>query len=154
MAKLHGPWAGRVTRSLIMFNWFMLMSYFLVALANTYSIIGEEIQSSMGAPPLCSYWISLIAAATIAPAMQVRTFHHMALMSTVSLLGMIAMVGSLSGWCNPEVLTDAAITQIGIGIAALALYPEPGKEAPAVADLFPKEMVREPRRPQRGGAQD
>ena len=42
----------------------------------------------------------------------------------------------------PEVLTDAAIAQIGIVIAALALYPEPGKEPPAVADLFPKQMVR------------
>ena len=55
------------------------------------------------------------------------------------------MAGATPGGSESELLTDAAIAQIGIVIAALALYPEPGKEAPAVVDLWPKKMVRENR---------
>ena len=111
MGALHGIHFQRATKLLICFNWFMLLAYFLLSLTNCYFIIADEVGSG-----ICGWALSIIAAVSVVPAVQVRTFHYLAPMSTVGLVGMIVMVI--------------------IVLVSLAVYPV-APPADSVSDLWP-----------------
>ena len=86
-------------------------AYYLLSLTNCYFIIADEVGSG-----ICGWALSIIAAVSVVPAVQVRTFHYLAPMATVGLVGMIVMVI--------------------IVIVSLAVYPV-APPADSVSDLWP-----------------
>ena len=113
MRNLHGPVAENVTKAIIFVNWFLCAAYYLVSVTNSYAVLAEEANSG-----ICQVILSVIAALTILPAIQIRTFHHMSLLAFV---GIVTLMASLI-----------------LSFVSLALYPKDGAfYQVSSADLWP-----------------